>query len=57
LGESRCPWVKVGDCHYVLARYVSQTRKEDLKYRSMFTVLEPSKIGLWTRPHARKLTT
>jgi type I site-specific restriction endonuclease len=31
--ESRCPWVMVGDRHYVLAWYLSPTRKEDLKYR------------------------
>ena len=31
--ESRCPWVKVGNRHYVMAWYLSQTRKQDLKYR------------------------
>jgi superfamily II DNA or RNA helicase len=31
--ESRCPWVRLGDRHYVMAWYLSQTRKEDLKYR------------------------
>ena len=31
--ESRCAWVKMGDCHYVLAWYLSPARKKDLKYR------------------------
>jgi superfamily II DNA or RNA helicase len=31
--ESRCPWVRVGDRHYVLAWQISPARKGDLKYR------------------------
>jgi hypothetical protein len=36
---------------------VSYVRHNPLARRSMFTVLEPSKIGLRTRPYTRKLTT
>jgi superfamily II DNA or RNA helicase len=53
LRESRCPWVRVSDCHYVLTWYVSPTRKKDLKYRKN---QKPRKVrDLKGHLHVRKL--